>query len=462
MATQTRYVFVIEVHRCIDCKACMVACDVEHAITPGYHRNWVRAGPLNGVFPDLRQDYLAGNCMACEHPPCVDACPTGASYRRSDGLVLIDHEKCVGCRFCMAACPYDARYYDEARGTVDKCSACVHRLESGLIPACVETCVGGARHFGDINDPAGDVARLYATGLARPFHPETGTGPSVFYLSASGRTDSEFPVDRSPADLVGFRRHLESPVALSMIGAAIGITGIAFKSARRNAAEHFQEVEAEAMRKVGPDDGPIPRYNVVQRIGHWANALAFLSLLITGLFLFLWPLSPLAGSASRLIHRIAAVVLFLGPLCYLAADRAGFLHLLRASFTYSRDDLIWFLKSPVYFLGIAKGLPPQGKINAGQRVHHALTIIFYNLIAVSGLLMWFGAARIPKRLFLGSLLVHDVSMSILTVLLVGHIYFTFVYGALDGMIKGTISRVYAQIEHPRWLQDLAGKTSAPK
>ncbi len=462
MATQTRYAFVIEVDRCIDCKACMVACDVEHRVTPGHHRNWVKASPLKGAFPDLRQDYLPGNCMACEHPPCVEACPTGASYRRSDGLVLIDAEKCAGCRFCMAACPYDARYYDEERGIVDKCSACVHRLDAGLKPACVETCVGGARHFGDLNDPSGDVARLYAAGRARPFHPETGTGPSVFYLSASGQTDSEFPVDRSPAALAGFRRHLDYPVALGLIGAAVAITGAAFKSAHRNATRHFQEVEAEAKRKPGPDEGPIPRYNLVQRIGHWTNALAFLSLLITGLFLFFWPLSPLAGSASRLIHRIAALVLFLGPLFYLAADRAGFLHLLRASFSYSRNDLIWLLKLPVYFLGIAKGLPPQGEINAGQRIHHALTIISYNLIAVSGFLMWFGAGRIPGRLFLTSLIVHDVSMAVLTVLLVGHVYFTFIYGALDGMIKGTVSRVYAQVEHPRWLQELAGKASEPK
>jgi formate dehydrogenase subunit gamma len=209
-------------------------------------------------------------------------------------------------------------------------------------------------------------------------------------------------------------------------------------------------------------DGTILRYKLVQRFGHWLNALAFLALLFTGLFLFFWPLAPLASGWSRLIHRIAAIVLLVGPILYYLADRQDFLHLLKASFTYSRDDLRWFIKAPFYFLGLAKGLPPQGEINAGQRVHHALTILFYNLIAGSGIVMWLGAGRIPGQVFLGALVVHDVSMAVLTVLLLGHVYFTFVYGALDGMIKGTITHLYAQVEHPRWLHELEEKAAAQR
>lgn len=201
-------------------------------------------------------------------------------------------------------------------------------------------------------------------------------------------------------------------------------------------------------------DGTILRYRLVQRIGHWLNAAAFLALLITGLLIFFSPLSFLASDGSRIVHRVAAVALLLGPIFYFLADRRDFLHLLKASFTYTREDLAWFVKAPFYFFGLAKGLPPQGEINAGQRVHHALTIIFYNLVAASGLLMWLGAGRLPGLVFLAALIVHDISMTILTVLMVGHVYFTFVYGALDGMIKGTITRLYARVEHPRWLQEL--------
>lgn len=209
-------------------------------------------------------------------------------------------------------------------------------------------------------------------------------------------------------------------------------------------------------------DGTILRYKPVQRIGHWVNAAAFVILLLTGLFLFFWPLAPLAGVWSRELHRAAAILLALGPIFYFVADRRGLLHLLRISFTYKRDDLIWLVKAPFYFLGIDKGLPPQGEVNAGQRVHHALTIIFYNLVAGSGFVLWLGASRVPGEVFLGALVTHDISMTILTVLMLGHIYFTFVYGALDGMIRGSISRLYAQVEHPRWLEELDDQAAASK
>jgi tetrathionate reductase subunit B len=246
MAAQKRYAFVIEQDRCIDCEACLVACEVENQVPLGHHRNWVKEAPLQGTFPVLAQDYVPGNCMHCDNPPCVQVCPTGASYQRADGLVLIDQDQCIGCQFCIEACPYDARYLDELRGVVDKCSACVHRVDAGQLPACVETCVGGARHFGDLNDPESDVAKLYATGRAQPLHPEAGTGPKVFYISTRGQTDSEFPAGTAAGELASFRRNLERPAALGLLGAAVAITGGAFQLARRNALKHFQEVGAEA------------------------------------------------------------------------------------------------------------------------------------------------------------------------------------------------------------------------
>jgi len=118
-----RYAFVIELNRCIDCEACMVACSIENHVPIGKHRNWVINTPVAGSFPNLQQDYVPGNCMHCQDPPCVNACPTGASYQREDGLVLINQDDCIGCKYCIAACPYDARYYDEERGVVDKCTA---------------------------------------------------------------------------------------------------------------------------------------------------------------------------------------------------------------------------------------------------------------------------------------------------------------------------------------------------
>lgn len=252
MADQKRYAFVIELDRCIDCEACMIACEVENQVPLGKHRNWVKVAPLQGNFPSLVQDYLPGNCMHCENPPCVQVCPTGASYQRADGLVLIDQDKCIGCQFCVEACPYGARYLDPTRSVVDKCTACVHRLDAGQPPACVETCVGGARHFGDLNDPNSDVAKLYATGRPRPFHPETGTQPHIFYISARGKTDAEFPANTTVSDWVTIRRNFERPAALGLLATAVAVTAGAFKIARQNAMRHFEEVEAESTEANAP------------------------------------------------------------------------------------------------------------------------------------------------------------------------------------------------------------------
>ena len=177
-----RWGYVIEPKRCIDCKACMVACEIENAIPLGKHRNWIgQIGPT-GTFPVLGMKFEPGNCMHCENPPCERVCPTGATYQRDDGIVLVDYDKCIGCRYCMQACPYDARYL-HPDGYVDKCTFCVHRLDIGQPPACVETCVGGARHFGDLNDPTSEVSKLLATRNYYVVYEEAGTQPKIFYIA---------------------------------------------------------------------------------------------------------------------------------------------------------------------------------------------------------------------------------------------------------------------------------------
>ncbi len=178
---QKRWVFVMEPDRCIDCEACMVACSVENQVPLGNHRNWINHKEA-GIFPNLSLTLMPENCQHCDNPPCERVCPTGATYRRDDGLVLVDYDKCIGCKYCMMACPYDARYVNEEKKAVDKCTFCVHRLDAGLPPACVETCVGGARHFGDINDPNSDVSKLLATHDYYQLYEEAGTGPAIYYI----------------------------------------------------------------------------------------------------------------------------------------------------------------------------------------------------------------------------------------------------------------------------------------
>jgi tetrathionate reductase subunit B len=185
MLNQTHYGFVIDIERCIDCRACLVACRAENLVPLGHHRIWVRDSGLLGSFPELARTFIPTNCMHCDEPPCVEVCTSGATFKDpTTGLVLVDQEACIGCGLCVEACPYDARYLDPQRGVVDKCNACQARLERGDQPACVATCVGGARLFGDLNDPQSEVSQVLAKagGSQRLVTAETNPGPNIFYI----------------------------------------------------------------------------------------------------------------------------------------------------------------------------------------------------------------------------------------------------------------------------------------
>lgn len=189
MIQKKRYGFVIDVSRCIDCRACLVACSVENNVSMEHTRIWVHDLGLMGEFPDLSRKFMPYNCMHCDNPPCTEVCVSGATYKDPEnGLVLVDQEACIGCGFCVDACPYNARYLDSERGVVDKCTACVQRLEVGMQPACVATCVGGSRLFGDLNDPESEVSQALknARSVQRfdlEYKPGVSTGPNIFFTN---------------------------------------------------------------------------------------------------------------------------------------------------------------------------------------------------------------------------------------------------------------------------------------
>ena len=199
-----RWGMVIDLKRCIGCYGCQLACKAENGTPPGvfYARVLKRE---EGQFPTVRHLFLPVLCNHCEDPPCVDACPTGASSKSAaDGIVDIDHDKCVGCRSCMMACPYHNRYFNDqpqhyfaqgptpyerartARHQTDvvmKCNFCKDRVRAGKPPACVANCPAVARYFGDLDDPQSEVSRLIQERGGFTLHPEVGTGPSVYYLA---------------------------------------------------------------------------------------------------------------------------------------------------------------------------------------------------------------------------------------------------------------------------------------
>lgn len=181
--SSVRLGMLIDLALCTGCNACAVACRMENDTPTGKWNTWVESWDA-GEYPNVFRANLPKLCNHCSNPACVSVCPTGASYTADDGTVQIDTSKCIGCKFCMAACPYGVRYLAEETGDVHKCTFCHHRSSNGLLPACVASCITHARVFGDLNDPQSDISkRLAEAGSdAQVLLEDQGMEPSVHYV----------------------------------------------------------------------------------------------------------------------------------------------------------------------------------------------------------------------------------------------------------------------------------------
>lgn len=180
--SEKRLGMLIDLGVCIGCNACTVACKQENEPPLTKFNTWVESWDAEAEDGRVTRANLPKLCNHCENPACVSVCPTGASYKRDDGIVLVDHSKCVGCQYCVMACPYGVRTYDEAKdkGVIEKCTLCAHLVDDGKEPACVRHCPGQARVFGDADDPESKVSKLVA---AKKTHKLTDVGnkPSVTF-----------------------------------------------------------------------------------------------------------------------------------------------------------------------------------------------------------------------------------------------------------------------------------------
>jgi Fe-S-cluster-containing dehydrogenase component len=176
-----RYGMAIDTRLCVGCMDCVVACKTENHVPEGFNRDWI-AYETVGEFPTLHMEIRSERCNHCDEPPCVACCPTGASHVADPGhIVLVTHGECIGCKACLASCPYDARFVNP-EGYADKCTFCEHRVKDGLQPACVAVCPTRCFTFGDLDDPNSDVSRVLASRKSHPLLPAAGTGPRIFYL----------------------------------------------------------------------------------------------------------------------------------------------------------------------------------------------------------------------------------------------------------------------------------------
>jgi len=176
-----RFAMVIDTKKCVGCMDCVVACKTENKVPEGFNRDWITT-EAKGKFPATHMEIRTERCNHCSNPPCVHCCPTGASHVHDlGGVVLVYHDLCIGCKACLASCPYDARFI-HPEGYADKCTFCIHRVEKGQAPACVSVCPTHCMYFGDLEDAHSTVSRLL---LERKWHaiaPEAGTDPQLFYL----------------------------------------------------------------------------------------------------------------------------------------------------------------------------------------------------------------------------------------------------------------------------------------
>ncbi len=178
-----QYGFAIDQRTCIGCHACTVACKTEHEVPVGQFRTWVKYVD-KGAYPSTTREFGVMRCNHCTDAPCVTICPTKALFKRSDGIVDFDRDRCIGCKSCMQACPYDAIYIDEDTHTAAKCNFCAHRIDVGLEPACVVVCPTESIWVGDLHDPSSGISQFLNTHQTAVRTPEQGTGPNVHYVGA--------------------------------------------------------------------------------------------------------------------------------------------------------------------------------------------------------------------------------------------------------------------------------------
>jgi len=177
-----RYGMVIDTKKCVGCMDCVVACKTENEVPDNLNRDWITY-ETKGKFPNLHQEIRSERCNQCDNPPCVYCCPTGASHISDvGGIILITSEKCIGCKACMAACPYDARFV-HPDGYASKCTFCIQRTEKGEMPACVSVCPTYCMNFGDLEDMNSDVSELLQKRENHALKTEAGTKPQIYYLT---------------------------------------------------------------------------------------------------------------------------------------------------------------------------------------------------------------------------------------------------------------------------------------
>lgn len=313
------YGFVIDNRKCIGCHACTTACKAEHEVPVGVNRTWVKQVE-KGQFPNTRRLFSVMRCNHCEDAPCVTICPTEALYTREDGIVDFDKDRCIGCKSCMQACPYDALYIDPETHTAAKCNYCAHRIDVGLEPACVNVCPEHAIISGDMDDPTTEISELLARQAVKTRKPEKATKPNLYYIDADSASLIPTATPPTNTSLWGSQQHGVGHFAKEAEKLAFSNADVIAHLSNQQSSYESKQVEPQKVKSVDvlmngprqvyntPDKGILWGWEVSAYV--WTKAIAAGAVLIPMLF-SLFSGMPLSATFIAITATISLVFLTL-------------------------------------------------------------------------------------------------------------------------------------------------------
>ncbi|MFQ5885861.1 MAG: 4Fe-4S dicluster domain-containing protein, partial [Anaerolineae bacterium] len=423
-AAPTQKAISYDASKCIGCRACQMACKRWNELpaeSEGPYDIPLRLSANTWTMIRLskrsEEDWHFFNyqCMHCTDAACVTVCPSGALYKNELGFTAVDQTKCIGCGYCTQYCPYDVPHLNMqspliTKAKVAKCTFCQDRIAAGIGgPFCAETCPVGALVWDNraellekakervdyLHSQGQTEARLYGENEAGGLH----------RLSIIFGEPSRYRLPEKilyPALATVWQDIVQPLGELAIWATAVGLL-INFLIARRNIKVEERQMERK--------EKPILFFTTTQRFVHWLHTVAFLLLLVTGMVLYVPQLHPFAvgspGQASRLLHRIGAILLAAVPVIYIIFDPRRFAQSMKEIFTWSGEDVGWLRAAPgYYFFGDEEAMPPQKKFNTGQKLFYLTVAIAMLVFGVTGFIMWFGKGVVPVSLFQWSVFLH--------------------------------------------------------